>query len=278
LETYFHSDPRIQEWVNQITEAIFTGCQLTGADSEAEFQKGSQIVTNLTQLLQGISIFPSEYLEDGLKQLLEQQIPDSRTINIPAFQDTMNKMLHEGMMRAIDTQNIEALGTLASTEQATPETTEGAAGEIHITHFAEDTGSSVDEFWDDLVTDLATPALAPVSSATTKLLEVEAEVKAEVKAELQVPEPSNRLKTVLSNLFPDAPVCWDKNLMGQTFVAQVEDILICLNDSEQPYNVENLNKEGWKVYECSSNDLLFPRRLERGIKEIQRLGKQGKNR
>ena len=236
METYFHSDPRIQKWVNQITEAIFTGCQLTGADSEAEFQKGSQIVTNLTQLLQGISIFPSEYLEDGLKQLLEQQIPDSRTINIPAFQDTMNKMLHEGMMRAIDTQNIEALGTLASTEQATP-------------------------------------ALAPVSSATTKLLEVEAEVK----AELQVPEPSNRLKTVLSNLFPNVLVCWNKSLRGQTFLAQVEDILICLNDSEQPYNTESLNKEGWKVFECSSNDLLFPRRLERGIKEIQRLGKQGKN-
>jgi len=57
----------------------------------------------------------------------------------------------------------------------------------------------------------------------------------------------------------------------------VEDILICLNDSEQPYNTENLNKEGWKVYECSSTDLMFPRRLERGIRKIQRLGAKCKN-
>ena len=61
MEAYFHSDPRIGEWVDQITEKIFTVCLLTGADSEVEFQSGSQIVTKVTHLLQGISIFPEEY-------------------------------------------------------------------------------------------------------------------------------------------------------------------------------------------------------------------------
>jgi len=275
LEAYFHSDPRIEEWVNQITEDIYTACQLTGVDSEVEFQKGSQIVTNLAQLLQGISIFPSEYLEDGLKQLLEQQLPDSRAINIPAFQDTMNKMLREGMTRAIDTQNKENLITLVSSIKDIPDNTKEDArensGENYIEHCNENTGRSVNEVNDELVTELAITALASANRTTTMLREAE--------VELLVPEQADHLKTVLGNIFPNIPVCWNPNLMGQTFLAQVEDILICLHDPEQPFNVENLNKEGWRVYECNSNDLMFPRRLERGIRQIQRLGsafKQGK--
>lgn len=274
LEAYFHSDPRIQEWVNQITENIFTVSKLTGVDSEVEFQKGSQIVTNLTHLLQGISIFPPEYLEDGLKQLLEQQIPDSRAIYIPAFQDTMNKMLHEGMMRAIDTQNKENLKTLVSSIKDIPDNTKEDArenfGENYIKPYDENTRRSLDEVNYELVDELAITALASANCTTTMLLEAE--------VELQVPEQTDHLKTVLGNIFPNIPVCWNPNLMGQTFLAQVEDIIICLHDPEQPCNVENLNKEGWRVYECNSNDLMFPRRLERGIRQIQRIGsvfKQG---
>jgi len=260
LEAYFHSDPRIEEWVDQITEKIFTVCLLTGVDSEVEFQKGCQIVTKVTHLLQGISIFPSEYLEDGLKQLLEQQLPDSRVINnFPTFQDTMNKMLREGMTRAIDTQNNEDLKTLASSKKNTP-------------------------LNDELVTERVITALASVNSTTTNLWKAEVELVPSIPTKpyaiirkMQVPEQADRLKHVLSNIFPNVSVCWNLNLMGQTFLAQVEDILICLHNPEQPCHVENLNKEGWKVYVCSSNDLMFPRRLERGIRQIQRLGKQCKN-
>ena len=62
--------------------------------------------------------------------------------------------------------------------------------------------------------------------------------------------------------------------MGQTFLAQVENILICLHDSEHPINLKNFYKEGWKVLVCSTEDLTFPRRLERGIRQIQRSGKK----
>lgn len=283
MEAYFHSDPRIEEWIDQITEKIFTVCLLTGVDSEVEFQRGCQIVTKVTHLLQGISIFPAEYLEDGLKQLLEQQLPDSRVINnFPTFQDTMNKMLREGMTKAIDIQNKENLKTLASSKKNTP-------------------------LNDELVTERVITALASVNSTTPNLWEAEVELQALELDELmattndsssviasslvpsiptesygiirktQVPEQADRLKYVLSNIFPNVSVCWNLNLMGQTFLAQVEDILICLHNPVQPCHVENLNKEGWKVYVCSSNDLMFPRRLERGIRQIQRLGKQCKN-
>jgi len=265
LEAYYHSDPRIEEWVNEITEKIFTVCLLTGDDAELEFQRGCQIVTKVTNLLQGISMFPAEYLDEGLKQLLEQQLPDSRVIsNFPTFQDTMNKMLREGMLSAIDTQ-------------------------IKMkTHVPSET------YHDKTIVDSepVMAALASVKSMTAKYLAAEADLlpTSELDEPLvttrekqtmaygiirktQVPEQADRLKHVLSNIFPNASIAWNLNLMGQTFLAQVEDILICLNNPEKPCPVKNLNKEGWKVYMCTSNDLIFPRRLERGIRQIQRFGK-----
>jgi len=303
VETYFHSDPRIQEWVDQITEKLFTVCLLTGNDSEVEFQKGSQIVTKVTQLLQGISMFPSEYLEDGLKQLLEQQLPDSRVINnFPTFQDTMNKMLHEGMTRAIDTQNKENLKNLPEIIINTPESKEENSS-VNDGVYCDDNPGKAYGLNDEFDTERVMSALASVNSSTTNLGEAEVEQLVPELEELmdtkidssiaiaspivpstltkpygiirktQVPDQASRLKNVLSSVFPNVSVCWNLNLMGQSFLAQVEDILICLDNPEQPCPVENLNKEGWKVYVCSADDLMFPRRLERGIKQIQRLGK-----
>lgn len=310
MEAYYHSDPRIEEWVNQITEKIFTVCLLSGADSEVEYQRGCQIVTKVTQLLQGISIFPSEYLEDGLKQLLEQQLPDSRVINnFPTFHAIMNKMLHEGMTIGLDSQkNMNLISQVSSNNNSPRNTKEdmiedtkediiediikNASGKYLVDYVekAEKSLNAMSE--DELVTERIMTALAPVNCTTPKLWEVtEVDLHSSVTAstslestkpygiirKTQVPEQADRLKHVLSSIFPNVSVCWNLNLMGLTFLAQVEDILIYLHDSEQQSHVEYLTKEGWKVYECTSKDLMFPRRLERGIRQIQRLGKQYKN-
>ena len=92
----------------------------------------------------------------------------------------------------------------------------------------------------------------------------------------QVPKQADSLKRVLNNIFPNGLVNWNMNLMGQTFLAQVENILICLWDLEHPCLIEEFTKEGWKVYMCSTEDLTFPRRLERGIRQILRSGKKPK--
>ena len=80
----------------------------------------------------------------------------------------------------------------------------------------------------------------------------------------------NPLKQVLTNIFPKSTVNWNKHLMGQTFLAQVEDILIYLHDPDHPCNLKKYHKDGWKVLVCSTEDLTFPRRLERGIRHLQR--------
>lgn len=297
LEAYFHNDPRIVEWVDQITEKVFTVCLLTGVDSDAEFQRGCQIVAKVTSLLQGISMFPSEYLEDGLKQLLEQQLPDARVINnFPAFQETMEKMIREGISKAIDAQNRDALETIIATIENTEEDQ------------IEDKEQNIDRPEESLseafMTESAIPALASVNDNCPETREIEVElqgleldetmtptndyfieraankdnlvIKSKAYGMLrtsQVPEHANHLKHVLSNVFADSSVSWNINLMGQTFLAQVENILICLLDSEHPCIIGNFTKEGWKVFVCSYEDLTFPRRLERGIRQIQRSGK-----
>ncbi|MHB8074809.1 hypothetical protein [Desulfosporosinus fructosivorans] len=286
MEAYYHSDPRLEEWINQITEKIFTVCLLTGVDSEVEFQRGSEIVTNVANLLQGISMFPTEFLEDGLKQLLEQQLPDSRVIsNFPLFHDTMSKMIREGMMKAIGTLNKENMNTSSSSDQSTHDI---------IEDLKEKTGSSVNLLSDELDTEGVLAALASIknqlilkSEVEPQALEIEEFVATSndpliptkvygIVRKTKEPEKADRLKHVLSTIFPNVSISWNLNLMGQTFLAQVEDILICLHNPEQPCSVESLNKEGWKVYECSIDDLMFPRRLERGIRQVHRFGKQHK--
>jgi hypothetical protein len=268
LEAYFHRDPRLEVWINQILEKIFTVCRLNEVDSEVEFQRGCEIVTKVSYLLQGISIFPAEYLEDGLKQLLEQQLPDSKVINkFPTFQDTMNKMLHEGMTRVNDIGNVindefvteRAISALASIN-STMLNLEETKVDLHVLELDE-LATANDSF------SVITSSLAP--SIPTKPFGI--------LRKTLVPEQAVRLQHVLNTIFPNVSVCWNLNLMGQTFLAQVEDILISLQNPEQTCPVENLKREGWKVYICSSDDLKFPRRLERGIRQILRIGKQCKS-
>jgi hypothetical protein len=307
LEAYFHKDPRIEEWIDQITEKVFTVCLLSGLDSEAEFQRGCQIVAKVTLLLQEIPTFPEEYLDDGLKQLVEQQLPDARVINnFPAFQATMDKMLREGIAKALESTKGESL----KSQTLSMENDDEQLTEDH----EQNAGIAVIDPNEESLTECAIPALASGSITCPEIrgfedkseglgpeaamiprdtILLQSEVweisasKAEVEVEplttskaygilrtSQVPESADQLKRVLSNVFPNSVVCWNMKLKGQTFLAQVEDILIYLFDAKQPCQIDDFTNEGWKVYVCSAEDLLFPRRLERGIRQIQRSGKK----
>jgi len=73
-------------------ENILTVCLLNGVDSDAEFQKGCQNVMKLISLLKENPKLPSEFLMNGVRKLLEQQLPDARVIDsLPTFQSTMDR-------------------------------------------------------------------------------------------------------------------------------------------------------------------------------------------
>ncbi|MDP4125925.1 MAG: hypothetical protein Q8912_03155 [Bacillota bacterium] len=294
METYFHNDPQIEEWIDQITEKIFAVCLLTGNDSDAEFQRGSQIVTKVTSMLLGISKLPSEYLEDGLRQLLEQQLPDKRVINnFPSFQDIMDKMLHEGMSKALGSQhegiqgdarynmvlagkentpevfkecineNIQQLGEVLEEENVTETAIPALATVIDSQHIQEDEYSSGNlpdhEYIQYIKKELDVAQIEPIPDKIVNIVKDS--------------EQNLNLKHVLNIVFPNSSVRWNIVIKDQEFVAQVENVLIYLNDPEHPDLTDNLNIEGWKVFVCNPEDLSFPRRLERGIREVLRSGR-----
>jgi len=394
LETYFHNDPRIRKWINQIIERIFTVCILTGVDSDEEFQKGCQIVMKLTALLKEIPTLPSEFLVDGIKQLMEQQLPDALVINnFPQFQVIMERMLNEGILKATDSvlpdltptiiksdiQNaqaeVQAKADVKALEEAHAQAEAQAKADVKAleeAHAQAEVQAKADvKALEEALAQAEAQAKADVKALEKALAQAEVQAKADAQAlaealaqvnsltkarmqvnadalafadaltqvdtkleaitkseryelakpmsstndyflehvrkanntfdagnELQpvelvkvpdlftsintkisqlfstslVPQQADLLRRVLCNFYPNSTVYWNKSLMGQTFLAQVEDLLICLHDPEYPCDLKKYSKDGWKVLVCSNEDLTFPRRLERRIRQIQRSG------
>ena len=294
MEAYLHNNPRIREWINQIKEEIFMVCLLTGVDSDAEFQKGCQIVEKLTSLLQEIPMLPSEFLENGVKHLLKQQLPDARVINcFPAFQATMDRMLHEGILKATDTQKLvtqSAIPVLSivnipyqDMEQTKPDplALSKTKAKFDVLALINDAlAQSETQAKSDILA--LNDALAQVDDLTHAEKLAKDDVKFEsvvasihsktsqVFRPAKIPKQINLLKHVLLNIYPKSTVYWNQSLMGQTFLVQVEDILIYVDDPKHSCNLKKYNEEGWKVLVCSTKDLTFPRRLEREIRQIQR--------
>jgi len=265
LEAYFHNEPRIEEWVEQIIEKIFTACLLTGVDSDAEYQKGCEIVAKLTTLLQGFSTFPSEYLADGLKQIIEQQLPDSRvTDNFPTFSDVMYKMLDEGMLKVFDPQNTGGTNTLVDISKENIGVSEE---EYSVPHSLVEVG--VSQLDQKELFDQSKEILVTNSQSNTGEL---------VQLSKVVTDRPERLNDVLNHIFPNVNVNWNITLQGQKFLARVGDILICCNDPAHPLQTEKLKKDGWKIMVLQEDDLTYPRRLERVIKNTIRLVKKTKER
>ncbi len=89
-------NPRIQELIDLIVEKLFTTSLLVGKDADAEFAKGIQAVEKAAQVLLSVSL-DTEYLAEGLTQLVEQRLPDRRVIeNFPNFPWLMQQMILEG--------------------------------------------------------------------------------------------------------------------------------------------------------------------------------------
>lgn len=84
------------------------------------------------------------------------------------------------------------------------------------------------------------------------------------------PRQANLLKYALSKIFPRDTIFWNKKISGQLFIAQVDDILIYLNESNYLFDSKMLTMNGWKVLECTTEDINFPRRLERRIRQLRR--------
>lgn len=280
METYFHNDPRIHEWLEQITEKIFTVCLLKGVDAETEFNKGCQIVVKLTILLQSIAIFPPEYLEEGVKQLIEQQLPAKKIINnFPSFNDVKGRMLAEGISQVIKTarnqstslnQEFESAEEIAiHKDEDFEECLENIAPALVLVN------ETVEDYQEpqEALESLQDPMnLQQRDDENDQELYLESRRNGEKAADRrsQSDEAKERLEYVLKSIYPGKPIQWNMKVANQPVFANIEDLLICLDDPNNFCNSKLLNRQGWKTFICSFEDLLYPRRVERGIRQILR--------
>ena len=97
METIFYQDSRVAQWLDLVVEKLFTVCLLSGPDADAEFRRGQRAVEKVVQTLINMSL-PYEEIDNGVRQLIEQRLPDSRvTQNFPQLYIVMARMIREGV-------------------------------------------------------------------------------------------------------------------------------------------------------------------------------------
>lgn len=98
MEAFFSSDHEIQEWIDLFIEKLFTVSLLSGNDADSEFYQGQQAIEKIALFFQEMLELPEETIRDGIRQLVEQRLPDSRVIeNFPNFYQLMNDMIRAGL-------------------------------------------------------------------------------------------------------------------------------------------------------------------------------------
>lgn len=98
MEAFFRSDHEIQEWIDLFIEKLFTVSLLSGNDADSEFYQGRQAVEKIALFFQEMLELPEDTIMDGIRQLVEQRLPDSRVIeNFPNFYQLMNDMILAGL-------------------------------------------------------------------------------------------------------------------------------------------------------------------------------------
>ncbi|MDR3289384.1 MAG: hypothetical protein LBT22_08150 [Peptococcaceae bacterium] len=84
--------------------------------------------------------------------------------------------------------------------------------------------------------------------------------------ELQFKE---KLRSLLAQIFPGAIIHWDLTLAGRTFTAQVGRCLFYITekDNDVKGRQKTLLEQGWKIIGLTKEDLSFPRRVRRVIRQ-----------
>lgn len=98
METFFKENSQIQECVDLLIEKLFTVCLLSGSDADSEFYRGRQAAQKIAKILEDITGLTDETLIEGIRQLVEQRLPDPKIIgNFPQFKEYMDIMIQSSI-------------------------------------------------------------------------------------------------------------------------------------------------------------------------------------
>jgi hypothetical protein len=300
LETYFLSDSQIQHWLDQLIEKIIAVSQSeeqNQTEYSLEFEKGRQLVEEITGLLTNISSMPPSSVFDPIIHLIEQRLQCQKIVDLTNFNKVMEAMVSEGIALVSGESDIEsrAIPALATANQNSTQFTPTLVN-ANITGnntIANTLQQSSLQFNEKTIQVNSFPVIKNeerVKILTEQFKTSETELQQNSQKELSfskkrrinnsslIPTEATRLALVLKQIFPNSQARWNFSLGEYYFLVQVEDILIYLETDDEGQNIEKeMKKQGWNILVCKTEDLAFPRRFERAISRILKNSKHFNN-
>ncbi|HVJ48600.1 hypothetical protein [Desulfitobacterium sp.] len=337
METFFQKNTEVQEWVDLLIEKLFTVCLLSGSEADSEFFRGRQAAEKISSILQGIADLPEDTVKEGIRQLIEQRLPDPRVIdNFPQFYSFMEEMIKSGIPNDHPTESVsnqsqskllpelpsstfvltrrpktaENLPRVYLPEVAVPADEDNVSINVfapfiplvpftlHNPSEAETHLLKPESFEETFpkppepsLTSLAfeeslepeKPSSPPETSLKTgltisskqSLLETDHSLKNKVVRTNQIPIEGDRLSKVLQQHYPEEQPRWNVMIGQYSIFAQVCNLIIyipneTLSETTKTEAKKYLQKQGYQVALCQHEDLAYPRRLERFIRQALR--------
>ena len=278
MQAYYYNDAHLKEWVDEIVEKLLTVCLLTGQEADLEFARGQQAVKKIVQVLHELSDLPPEALYEGLEQLLEQRLPDARvTENFPMFGEVMTRMINGGIAQALDCYvgtEPESVPVSSSFNwdkairetQLSPEISpEQNESETEPKFRPEQLRLELEEIEPDAETDTFEVLLQPDCPQL-------GEPNMRFVRKSEIPTEAKILAFVLKTIYPSARIRWNVTLGKYAFLAQVNDLLIFVNNAVEVSDVIHaMTKEGWRVLTINQEDLNYRHRLERQVRSVKKI-------
>lgn len=243
METVFYQDHQIREQIDQVIQSIAAVELLSGKDTGNEFIKGRQFMESLIKKLQLLQIDSDPILLDAINQLIEQRLPAEQHINeISQFEEIKNRMFDEG---------IKLIRSITPEENRT-----AIAALTQNILFQADRIEQLDEFSGEQA----------VSSQET--VNHREELPQFNKPDTQFTLKRNNLHYIINRLFPQEEIHWDVCLNEKIFIVQVKHLLLYVIDSfEEDHDLESIEQKEWQIIKIHTEDLLYPKRIERIIKQ-----------
>lgn len=310
METFFMQNSEIQEWVDLLIEKLFTVCLLGNSNADSEFYIGRQTVEKIAGTLQKVTDLSDDTLKDGIKQLIEQRLPDPRVMeNFPQFYNLMEELILSGISLAhqnevspikVNTDNNTGLSNSrialkqsfengdSSFSIIIPESSLEDEDSNLVTVFApitsalQDQADTSHELKGSEVESAAAPLTSPeplnvTSEPSLKGIEPNSEAACQTQAPAHpIPGGEERLLMLLKQIYPEDQPHLNVVIGGYPIFAQVLELLIYIHPKtesaidEQNVIEANLNKLGYHVAILQKQDLAYPRRMERSIRQALR--------
>ncbi|MEA4900507.1 hypothetical protein [Desulfitobacterium sp.] len=300
METFYKENSDVQEWVDILIEKLFTVSLLSGPEADSEFYRGRQAAGKISSILQSITNLPEDILKDGIRQLIEQRLPDTRVIeNFPQFYSLMEEMINTKPLITEEERNedvaVKVFGIINPSVHQLPSTlfNDSSISPVHgleqdrkpeqeieedielIEPIEQNTGDIEPILGEDLeqvVREDLEPGSAQEKEQILPILNEEIPTQNKREPLNPIPSGAEQLVKVLKQFFPDDQLLWNKKIDDYLIFAQIKNLAVLIpnNSSESEKMKKRLEKQGLNVLICHEDDLAYPRRLERFVRQTLR--------